>query len=250
MDVEIASSPSSTLFPGLADNQLDLSGIPFAAVSASGLNGDLALFNIPERRWDMWVLSQTDKERFTDLLTFTIPYSPVDGVAPDTPESFSGTPVGIMGPETSRTPPLPDYAPAGVTLNFMNRGRNRKRLRSEQGEEYYLDGNGPSPAASSSSSHLAPGTDQVAIPASAQASSLSQLGLSNIYSTSGFDTLGILSRLYTRPSPRVELGPIDTSSSFIVVDAHKEDYPIVCITHRTSSRFASTNGVLLIGLRQ
>ncbi|KAI9033341.1 hypothetical protein DFJ74DRAFT_601273 [Hyaloraphidium curvatum] len=139
------------------DGDVDLAGVPFAGVQAAALAGDVALFQVPERRWDV----------------------PVAGAAPDTPEAEALEP-----------------AP-------------RKRPRKAA---------------------VVPGSDQLAIPGGAQASSLSQLGLSNIYSTSGFDTLAILAKLYNRPAPRVDLGPIDCSSSFIVVDATKEDYPIVYVS--------------------
>ncbi|KAJ3295136.1 blue light receptor [Borealophlyctis nickersoniae] len=48
-----------------------------------------------------------------------------------------------------------------------------------------------------------------------------------MYSNSGFDMLSILSRVATRPNPTIDLGPIDLSSSFIVVDAKQYDLPIV-----------------------
>ncbi|KAI9297916.1 hypothetical protein K502DRAFT_277866, partial [Neoconidiobolus thromboides FSU 785] len=50
---------------------------------------------------------------------------------------------------------------------------------------------------------------------------------SGIYSSTGFDILAIMAKIYNRPSPRIELGPIDMGSSFVVVDAHKYDFPII-----------------------
>ncbi|KAF9516665.1 hypothetical protein BS47DRAFT_1327177 [Hydnum rufescens UP504] len=50
---------------------------------------------------------------------------------------------------------------------------------------------------------------------------------SGLYSTTQFDTLSVLSRVYTRPNPKIELGPVDDSVSFVVVDGTKDDFPIV-----------------------
>ena len=54
----------------------------------------------------------------------------------------------------------------------------------------------------------------------------SPLGLP-IYSASGFDLLSILARVVTRPYPRVRLGPVDLTCSFVVVDVRRYDHPIV-----------------------
>ena len=54
----------------------------------------------------------------------------------------------------------------------------------------------------------------------------SALGLP-VYSASGFDLLSILARIATRPTPRVSLGPVDLTCSFVVVDVRRYDHPIV-----------------------
>ena len=48
-----------------------------------------------------------------------------------------------------------------------------------------------------------------------------------IYSASGFDLLDILARVATRPNPKVSLGPVDMTASFVVVDITKADHPII-----------------------
>ncbi|KAJ3071131.1 blue light receptor, partial [Quaeritorhiza haematococci] len=53
------------------------------------------------------------------------------------------------------------------------------------------------------------------------------VSLSGIYSTTGFDMLGILARVVNRPNPKIMIGPVDFSCSFLVVDARKFDMPIV-----------------------
>lgn len=49
----------------------------------------------------------------------------------------------------------------------------------------------------------------------------------NIYSGSGFDLVGILARVVNRRNPVIEIGAVDMSCSFVVVDARKFDQPIV-----------------------
>ncbi|BGP24549.1 white collar 1 protein [Rhodotorula toruloides] len=49
----------------------------------------------------------------------------------------------------------------------------------------------------------------------------------NIYLTSGFDLIGILARVVNRKNPTIEVGAVDMSCSFVVVDAQKFDQPIV-----------------------
>ncbi|KAI8638343.1 putative white-collar-1a protein [Parasitella parasitica] len=51
--------------------------------------------------------------------------------------------------------------------------------------------------------------------------------LTGVYSSSGFDFVGVLSKLVNRPNPQINLGPIDMSCSFLVTDARQYDCPIV-----------------------
>ena len=55
----------------------------------------------------------------------------------------------------------------------------------------------------------------------------SHVPIRGLYSQTQFDTLSILSRVYTRPNPKIELGPVDDSVSFVVVDATQDDFPVV-----------------------
>lgn len=48
-----------------------------------------------------------------------------------------------------------------------------------------------------------------------------------MYSTSGFDLLGVLARVVNRPNPKIFLGPVDLSCSFCVVDTRRYDAPII-----------------------
>ncbi|GAA93655.1 uncharacterized protein L969DRAFT_66418 [Mixia osmundae IAM 14324] len=48
-----------------------------------------------------------------------------------------------------------------------------------------------------------------------------------LYSSSGFDMVSVLARVAARPNPQINVGPVDTSCSFLVVDARKYDFPIV-----------------------
>ena len=48
-----------------------------------------------------------------------------------------------------------------------------------------------------------------------------------VYSASGFNLLSILARVANRPHPRVHLGPVDLTCSFVVVDVRRFDHSIV-----------------------
>jgi hypothetical protein len=50
------------------------------------------------------------------------------------------------------------------------------------------------------------------------------------FSASGFDIIGILSRVASRPSPRVFIGPVDFSCCFLVADALQPDFPTVYVS--------------------
>ncbi len=53
---------------------------------------------------------------------------------------------------------------------------------------------------------------------------------SGLYSSTGFDLLNILSRVALRPNPKIKLGPVDMSCSFVISDARKYDFPIVYVS--------------------
>ena len=49
----------------------------------------------------------------------------------------------------------------------------------------------------------------------------------NAYSSSGFDMLGVLMRVASRPKPQINIGAVDMSCAFVVCDATQHDIPIV-----------------------
>ncbi|KAL7413699.1 PAS domain-containing protein [Mrakia frigida] len=67
------------------------------------------------------------------------------------------------------------------------------------------------------------------LPSGPTLATIPQVGKSmpGLYSTTGFDVLGVLSRVVGRANPRTVLGPVDFSCSFLVVDIRKFDCPIV-----------------------
>ncbi|KAK0824364.1 hypothetical protein LTR73_007842 [Friedmanniomyces endolithicus] len=54
-----------------------------------------------------------------------------------------------------------------------------------------------------------------------------QSSYKNAYSSTGFDMLGVLMRVATRPNPEINIGSVDLSCAFVVCDAEKDDIPIV-----------------------
>ncbi|GAA5957348.1 hypothetical protein JCM8115_006964 [Rhodotorula mucilaginosa] len=51
-----------------------------------------------------------------------------------------------------------------------------------------------------------------------------------LYSSSGFDMLGVLARVAARPNPQIQIGPVDSSCAFAVVDARRFDQPLVFVS--------------------
>lgn len=49
----------------------------------------------------------------------------------------------------------------------------------------------------------------------------------NAYSSTGFDMLGVLMRVASRPEPQIDIGSVDLSCAFVVCDADLDDIPIV-----------------------
>ncbi len=49
----------------------------------------------------------------------------------------------------------------------------------------------------------------------------------NAYSASGFDMMGVLMRVATRPNPQINIGAVDMSCAFVVCDVQQHDIPIV-----------------------
>jgi PAS domain-containing protein len=49
----------------------------------------------------------------------------------------------------------------------------------------------------------------------------------NAYSSTGFDMLGVLMRVASRPDPQIDIGSVDLSCAFVVCDAGMDDNPIV-----------------------
>ncbi|GAN05561.1 white collar 1 protein [Mucor ambiguus] len=87
------------------------------------------------------------------------------------------------------------------------------------------------PSGTTSMSHFQPSASPPAIPSAPIASSTSNQGdsgrYSGMYANTGFDMLSILSRVANRPNPQINLGPVDLSCSFVVVDAKQYDFPLV-----------------------
>ncbi|KAF1928985.1 white collar-1 transcript variant 2 [Didymella exigua CBS 183.55] len=54
-----------------------------------------------------------------------------------------------------------------------------------------------------------------------------EIQFKNAYSSSGFDMLGVLMRVATRPNPQIDIGSVDLSCAFVVCDADMDDIPIV-----------------------
>ncbi|KAJ4412809.1 hypothetical protein N0V91_000571 [Didymella pomorum] len=68
---------------------------------------------------------------------------------------------------------------------------------------------------------------QGGFPSSMHSNPHMQTQFKNAYSSSGFDMLGVLMRVATRPNPQIDIGSVDLSCAFVVCDADMDDIPIV-----------------------
>ncbi|RIA85642.1 PAS domain-containing protein [Glomus cerebriforme] len=91
-------------------------------------------------------------------------------------------------------------------------------------------GSGSSGSASSTSLSIMP---QVLgpIPSPSVTAGAVTTNFPGLYSSTGFDMLGVLARVAARPNPQINIGPVDMSCSFLVVDAREYDFPIVYASH-------------------
>ncbi|KAH6906629.1 PAS domain-containing protein [Coprinopsis sp. MPI-PUGE-AT-0042] len=99
------------------------------------------------------------------------------------------------------------------------------RPRSSSNSRLYEEASIPDPTRARIAAPLAPPPNGTTAAAAATAASQT-LGLP-IYSATGFDLLSVLARIATRPNPRVPLGPVDMSCSFVVTDTRRHDHPII-----------------------
>ncbi|EPB85277.1 hypothetical protein HMPREF1544_07958 [Mucor circinelloides 1006PhL] len=87
------------------------------------------------------------------------------------------------------------------------------------------------PSGTSSMNHFQPSAPPPVMPPAPIPTSGSNQGdsgrYSGMYANTGFDMLSILSRVANRPNPQINLGPVDLSCSFVVVDAKQYDFPLV-----------------------
>lgn len=56
------------------------------------------------------------------------------------------------------------------------------------------------------------------------------LPVTQMHSASGFDIVGALVKMATRPNPKISLGPVDLSCAFVVSDLSAPDMPIVYVS--------------------
>ncbi|KAJ8095052.1 hypothetical protein PM082_010270 [Marasmius tenuissimus] len=131
---------------------------------------------------------------------------------PSTPATSTAADPESRPPSSVRSPPSPpSSASKALNLNILNGSIN--------------------PAHPITASQLS----AIGISSTANASphaglnAPSSLGLP-VYSASGFDLLSVMARVATRPDPKVVLGPVDLTSSFVVVDVRRHDCPVIYVS--------------------
>ncbi|GAA5947688.1 hypothetical protein JCM3765_001034 [Sporobolomyces pararoseus] len=142
--------------------------------------------------------------------TSAVPYAPPSVPAPLPPAPSSSNPSSSTYETDS-----PIYAPYGSSVISINQNSNTAYKLPPLA--MHLP---PAQPASSPFNPTALGLP--APPPSGQSNNFAGL-----YSTSGFDLLGVLARVAARPNPQIQIGPVDSSCAFAVVDARRWDQPLV-----------------------
>ncbi|KAE8308737.1 PAS domain-containing protein [Aspergillus transmontanensis] len=52
----------------------------------------------------------------------------------------------------------------------------------------------------------------------------------SIYSSSGFDIMGVLAEVVSRPNPKINIGAVDLSCAFVLCDITQNDHPIIYVS--------------------
>ena len=73
-----------------------------------------------------------------------------------------------------------------------------------------------------------------------------RISVSGLYSSTDFDMLGVLVRVASRKNPKVSLGPVDMSCSFVVSDARTPGMPIVYVS-RTFEKLTGYDAKEIVG---
>ncbi|GAA5935807.1 uncharacterized protein JCM15063_001810 [Sporobolomyces koalae] len=141
--------------------------------------------------------------------TSAVPYAP-----PSVPRSLAPSAATVTAPSKYETE-NPVYAPYGSSVISINQNNNTSYKLPPLA--MHLP---PAQPASSPFNPTALGLP--APPPEGQSNNFAGL-----YSTSGFDLLGVLARVAARPNPQIQIGPVDSSCAFAVVDARRWDQPLV-----------------------
>ncbi|GAA5898065.1 uncharacterized protein JCM6883_000912 [Sporobolomyces salmoneus] len=141
--------------------------------------------------------------------TSAVPYAPPSVPAPLPPASTSGPPSSTYETES------PVYAPYGSSVISVNQNSNTAYKLPPLAMHL--------PPAQPASSPFNPTALGLPAPPPAGQSN----NFAGLYSTSGFDLLGVLARVAARPNPQIQIGPVDSSCAFAVVDARRWDQPLV-----------------------
>ncbi|GAA6005423.1 hypothetical protein JCM11491_003637 [Sporobolomyces phaffii] len=141
--------------------------------------------------------------------TSAVPYAP-----PSVPAPLPPAPAAPRSQSTYESD-TPIYAPYGSSVISVNQNSNTAYKLPPLAMHL--------PPAQPASSPFNPTALGLPAPPPAGQSN----NFAGLYSTSGFDLLGVLARVAARPNPQIQIGPVDSSCAFAVVDARRWDQPLV-----------------------
>ncbi|KAM0747380.1 hypothetical protein T439DRAFT_329111 [Meredithblackwellia eburnea MCA 4105] len=115
----------------------------------------------------------------------------------------------------------PIYAPYGSSVVSINSNSDSSSSSTSSPSNSTRQPGSPPTTTSPSTSSFDPVS--LGVPAPPQTST----NFAGLYSSSGFDIISVLARVAARPNQTIQIGPVDLSCSFLVVDAKRYDMPIV-----------------------
>ncbi|GAB1196072.1 hypothetical protein APSETT444_005338 [Aspergillus pseudonomiae] len=73
-------------------------------------------------------------------------------------------------------------------------------------------------------------TSQLPLPPHPKSAADETSQYASIYSSSGFDIMGVLAEVVSRPNPKINIGAVDLSCAFVLCDITKNDHPIIYVS--------------------
>ncbi|KAF7590789.1 blue light receptor [Aspergillus hancockii] len=165
--------------------------------------------------------------------------------------SFQPQPMSLIPPAVY--PTMPTHGPASNTYQAppshtdpVTRAQPTSILNRQQTSQPQATGStsqrrrnrglqSPAQSSGSASSHRfiqpkRPSPTKVPLPPHPKSATTENSQYASIYSSSGFDIMGVLAEVVSRPNPKIKIGAVDLSCAFVLCDITQNDHPIIYVS--------------------